>query len=101
MTATRIDEITDAMIEARIGQIVGASVGWTSPGRVPSQAGCDSYNASAEAKALALTVADVHAMLERHGVFGGDATEEIDMAISIAAEPVDLPENGCVEVFYS
>ena len=71
MTATHASEITDAMIEDRIAQIVGAQVVWS--GRLPSQAMCDSWDQSAKDKAFILTAPLIHEVLERHSFSGDDA----------------------------
>jgi hypothetical protein len=96
MTATHIHEITDEMIQARLDDVVGASIEWT--GRMPRD--CESYDQPACDAALALTISDVREALG-HELSGETAVEELDMAISIASEPADLPDNGCVVVRYT
>lgn len=103
MTATHINQITDAMIQARLARIQGASVSWQ---RVPRDA--EQIDQLVDDRACRLTVANVREMLG-HDLNGESPDDEVRMAISIAAEPD--PEDlryerlwddygGCVEVWY-
>ena len=95
MSSDYINEITDAMIQAQLDSVVGATVEWV--GHMPSDA--ERYDDAAEANLSAVTVAEVFGYLQRYELGGDDAAHEIDMAISIAAEPDDLPENAIVMLY--
>lgn len=97
MPATHIAEITDTAILHRIRQITGASITWSGTGH--SQADLDGWNDEAYERAKNLTVAEVREALGNE-LAGDDAAGEIDMAISIAAEPDDLTEDCMVEVHF-
>jgi len=94
MPASRIDEITDTEIANRLTWASGATVEWT--GRMPRDA--ERWGDLAAEKLAGLEVADVRAALERSDLVGDDASGEIDMAISLAAEPADLPDNAMVSL---
>ena len=95
MAAIHINEITDEAIAKRIAQAYSASVEWT--GRMP--ANTQWWDETAADVLDRLTIADVRNALQCDLV-GESAAEEIDMAISIAAEPSELPDNACVSVGY-
>jgi len=95
MPASYIDDITDDMIQERLNQMQGANVEWT----CPVWPVCEDFDLAAYSKAMNLQVADVRLALG-HDIMGDSPSHEIDMAISIAAEPDYLPDNACVNVFY-
>lgn len=90
-------KITDDMIAARLADARSASVEWS--GRMPAHA--ESYDVLANERLASLTLADVRRAVDRNELMGDSAEQEIDMAISIAAEPDGLPENGAVNVVYA
>lgn len=94
MTATYIDTITDQRITDRLNAVQCYGVEWT--GRMPADA--ERWSDAARDRFACLQVADVRAALERCDLCGDSAEQEIDMAISIAAEPDELPDGGCVAI---
>ena len=91
MTATHINEITDAAISARLAQVERVDVEWT--GHMPADA--EEWDDAANREWPRVTVAKVRRMLA-HQLDGDSAADEIDMAISIACEPATLPNNAHV-----
>ena len=96
MPATHIDEITDEQIRRRLKQVEHV---WVSS--------CGSEPVDTEYwSGLALDCwacvgsSDVHEALQNE-LMGENAQQEIDMAISIACEPVGFPENAAVEVRFA
>jgi len=96
MTATHIAEITDRMILDRLCQISHVEVSWT--GRMPSHA--EQWGSAANEILPTLTPAAVCRQIRQHDLCGDTALEEIDMAISMACEPENLPEGGCVDLIF-
>lgn len=94
MSASHLSEITDSTIVARLLQVAGVSVNWTSP--MPSDA--ESWDDAANLILSDVGVDSVRKQLELHELHGDDAASEIDMAISMACEPDDLPEGACVDL---
>ena len=88
---------TRETIKARLEKIIGAYMEWT--GRMPADT--EKWNQSAAIRASELDVEDIEEILEHGNMMAETDEEMLDMAISQAAEPEDLPENGCVVVAYS
>jgi len=95
MPATHIAEITDRMILDRLCQVRGVHVCWT--GRMPREV--ERWTDAANEILPTLTPAIVCRQLEHH-LMGDDAQHEIDMAISMACEPDDLPDGAMVELMF-
>ena len=93
MTSTYYNQITDDMIADALGNIAHYEVEWT--GSMPADT--DPYDVAAGEKIREMTVADVRGALQ-NDISGDSAEDEIRMAISIAAEPDDLPDYGCVAI---
>ncbi len=91
MTASFIAQITDDMIQAKIDQIDSYALSYI--GRLSD---AEQWRDAVENMPLP-TVAEVRAQLS-HELCGDSADDEIGMAISMAMEPEELPENACVEV---
>lgn len=94
MTATYYDDITDDMIAARLSDVDDCAMEWT--GRMPSDS--ERWTERAREVLPTLDVTGIRAMLQRHDLAGDDPRGEIDMAISMAAEPDGMPDNAIVTV---
>lgn len=96
MPAEHLHEISDDLIHSRLRACEGCSIEYT--GRMPSDTA--HFDDAARDRLAILTVEDVRIQLARHSIAGDSATEEVDMAISMAAEPADMPDNGCVALLF-
>jgi len=95
MNATHGINVTNQMIKARLNDVIGCSVEWT--GRMPAD--CEEWDDLAAKRLFSLDVFDVRDAFE-HELVAETAEEELDMAISIASEPDDLPIGGMVDIVY-
>ena len=95
MAASKVSEISDVDIEERLPQVSGCSVEYCGTLSEPEK-----WDSLAREKLCGLTVADVRRIVDRAEIVGDSALEEIDMAISIAAEPDEMPSNACVALFF-
>jgi len=84
--------ITDQAILDRLCTIRGVTVEWT--GGMPRDA--EQWDGKANEILPTLTVANVRWQLDGNKPQGDDEAETIDMAISMACEPLEMPEGGCV-----
>ena len=87
-------DVTDELIESRLAACEGCTVEWT--GSMPRDSA--RWNDLASQRLHEVTVAEVWDALW-HSLHGADAAGEVDMAISIAAEPAGLPDNAAVALF--
>jgi hypothetical protein len=96
MTAIHFDQITNADIAVRLHAARQARIEWF--GQPPADA--EDWHGHANAKLVTLSVDDIRTILRWHDVVGDNANDEIDLAITIAAAPIGLPEEAVVTISF-
>jgi hypothetical protein len=96
MTAVHISDITDDAIHSHLAKLHAVTVEWS--GQMPADA--ESWDEAANERVGVINFADVRQALETCDICGGNADDEIRMALSIACEPEGLPDNAIVALLW-
>ena len=96
MPAQHFDTITHTMIRRRLLAAVDCHVDWLGP--MPADA--ETWDVLARDRLIGVRPSHVESQLELHQILGDDPLEEIDIAIALAAEPPNLPDNAAVTITF-